>query len=75
VNLSRSAYLDERQVMSAFKRHEIKRMVVAGKSNKEIGNVLGISASAVGKYLTDIYKEEGVKTRLELTVKYIKRRL
>lgn len=39
-----------------------------GKSNKEIGAVLGISTRTVQKHLQRIYSHLGVKTRVEAIV-------
>lgn len=45
---------------------EIARLVGERKSNKRIGNELGISPRTVGTHLSNIFKKLGVRTRAEL---------
>ena len=45
---------------------EIARLVAAGKSNKEVGDALGISARTAGTHLSNIYQKTGVNTRVRL---------
>lgn len=49
------------------REREIVRQLVQGKSNKEIGQELGISAKAVEKHLTTVYYKWNVKGRAEAT--------
>jgi DNA-binding CsgD family transcriptional regulator len=45
---------------------EVARLVVARKSNKEIGAALGISARTVSTHLSNIFGKVGVSSRGEL---------
>jgi DNA-binding CsgD family transcriptional regulator len=45
---------------------EIVRLVVARRSNKEIGTALGISARTASTHLSNIFTKLGVESRGEL---------
>ncbi|PWL28887.1 MAG: hypothetical protein DCO96_08710 [Fluviicola sp. XM-24bin1] len=47
----------------------IKRLILDGKSNKEIAEELFISVSTVKTHINTLYKKEGVSSRKELTSK------
>lgn len=47
---------------------DVLRLVVDGKTNAEIGSVLGISAKTVEKHLDSIYRKMNVVSRVEAAV-------
>ena len=51
------------------REQEIAALVAAGKTNGEIGTVLGISARTVQKHLENIFRKLGVETRMALAMK------
>ena len=51
------------------REQEISALVAAGKTNAEIGLVLGISARTVQKHLENIFRKLGVETRMGLAMK------
>jgi DNA-binding CsgD family transcriptional regulator len=46
-----------------LRESEVLRWLARGKSNAEIGAILGISAATVGKHLEHIYPKLGVENR------------
>jgi DNA-binding CsgD family transcriptional regulator len=48
------------------REHEILNLIIKGKSNKEIEDVLFISMPTVKTHISNIYKKFAVKNRLEL---------
>jgi DNA-binding CsgD family transcriptional regulator len=46
---------------------EIARLVAARKSNREVGEALGISARTVSTHLSNVFAKLGVRSRGELT--------
>lgn len=50
---------------------EVARLLMAGKSNKQIALQLGISTRAVEQHLTHIYEKLGVCSRTEAAIKLI----
>lgn len=51
------------------RENEILALIVAGKTNKEIGETLFISDKTVRNHITPIYEKLGVKTRAQAIVK------
>lgn len=51
------------------REQEIAALVAAGKTNSEIGFLLGISARTVQKHLENIFRKLGVETRMALTMR------
>lgn len=51
------------------REQEIAALVAAGKTNGEIGTVLGISARTVQKHLENTFRKLGVETRMALAMK------
>lgn len=49
---------------------EIMKLVLQGKPNKEVADLLEISQSTVEKHLTSIYARLGVRNRTEATLRY-----
>ncbi|MCL5429604.1 MAG: LuxR C-terminal-related transcriptional regulator [Chloroflexi bacterium] len=49
---------------------EVMNLVVQGKLNTEVSDLLGISQSTVEKHLTSIYAKLGVRNRTEATLRY-----
>jgi DNA-binding CsgD family transcriptional regulator len=45
------------------REREVLRWLARGKSNAEIGAILGISSATVGKHLEHIYPKLGVENR------------
>lgn len=45
------------------RENEVLRWLAAGKTNVDMGEILGISASTVGKHLEHIYEKLGVENR------------
>lgn len=54
------------------REQEIVRLILKGKSNKEIEGELYLSLQTVKNYVTRIYKKAGVRSRTELQSKLIK---
>lgn len=51
----------------------IIKLIVSGKSNKQVADDLGVCGTTLGYKLKHIYKIAGVKGRAELTRKFIGR--
>ena len=49
------------------REREITQLILLGKTNKTIANLLGISEGTVKKILYNTYKKLGIKSRLELS--------
>jgi DNA-binding NarL/FixJ family response regulator len=47
---------------------EVLLALVAGQSNQEIGDTLGISAKTAGHHVQHIYEKAGVRSRAAATV-------
>jgi DNA-binding NarL/FixJ family response regulator len=54
---------------------EVLRLVVAGKTNQEIGFALGISPRTVEKHVDSLYTKMGVSSRVEAAVSAIRDKL
>jgi DNA-binding CsgD family transcriptional regulator len=63
---------DEPRPKLTFRKLQVVAAVVDGLNNQEIADKLFISVSAVKKHLSDIYRAEGVNSRLELVYKVMK---
>lgn len=50
------------------RENQILRLIAKGKSNKEIGNALGIKESTVENHTHNIYNKIGVSTRIQATL-------
>ena len=55
-----------------FRELTILRFMVTGKSNKEIGAVLGISAHTVNKHVANILRKMGASGRTEASVRAVR---
>ena len=51
---------------------EVLQWVAQGKTNMEIGSILGLSHRTVQKHLEHIYQKLGVETRTTATVRALK---
>ena len=49
------------------KRLEVLRWVACGKTNRDIGDILGLSPRTVNKHLEHVYVKLGVETRTAAT--------
>lgn len=54
---------NNRNRLLTLREREVLRWLARGKSNAEIGAILGISAATVGKHLEHIYPKLGVENR------------
>lgn len=54
---------------------EVLRLVVAGKTNQEIGFALGISPRTVEKHVDSLYTKMGVNSRVEAAVSAVRDKL
>lgn len=50
------------------RKSEVAKLISDGLGNKEIGAQLGLSDNTVKAYLTQIYAELGLSTRLQLAL-------
>lgn len=57
----------------SLREREVAELVVAGKSNKEIAAILGISESTVKNHITSILRKLGVQDRMELVLLWTKK--
>ena len=55
-----------------FRELTILRLMVTGKSNKEIGAVLGISSLTVNKHVANILRKMGAGSRTEASVRAVR---
>lgn len=51
---------------------DVLRLVVAGKTNQEIGIALGISEKTVEKHLAEVFAKLGVSSRVEAAVRAVR---
>lgn len=51
---------------------DVLRLVVAGKTNQEIGLTLGISEKTVEKHLAEVFAKLGVSSRVEAAVRAVR---
>ena len=56
--------LDNASLLSARER-QVMELLVAGKSNKEIGNALGLQEVTIKLYLRNAYRKLGARNRVE----------
>lgn len=69
-------HMDEQGKMGLTTREvEVLRLVVAGKTNQEIGIALGISEKTVEKHLEGVFSKLGVASRVEAAVVAVKSKL
>jgi len=54
---------NQRQSSLTAREREVLRWLACGKSNAQIGQILGISAATVSKHLEHIYPKLGVENR------------
>lgn len=54
---------------------DVLRLVVAGKTNQEIGIALGISEKTVEKHLEGVFSKLGVASRVEAAVVAVRKDL
>lgn len=54
---------NHRDRLLTLREREVLRWLARGKTNAEIGAILGISAATVGKHLEHIYPKLGVENR------------
>ncbi|SEN74849.1 helix-turn-helix transcriptional regulator [Paenibacillus sp. OV219] len=54
------------EVLLSFREQEVARLLVAGRSNKEIASELCLSEATVKKHISNIFKKAGVKNRVQL---------
>jgi DNA-binding NarL/FixJ family response regulator len=50
------------------RQHEVLEVLVKGRSNKEIGTLLGIEARTVKAHISQLVGKVGVKNRITLSV-------
>ena len=53
--------------LSDFREVEVLRWVACGKTNRDIGDILGLSPRTVNKHLEHVYVKLGVETRTAAT--------
>jgi DNA-binding NarL/FixJ family response regulator len=69
-------HTDEQSKMGLTSREiEVLRLVVAGKTNQEIGMALGISEKTVEKHLEGVFSKLGVASRVEAAVVAVRSKL
>ncbi len=54
------------------RENEVLQLMVAGKSNKEMAQILNISARMVRRYLRQVYDKLRVNTRVEAAVRAVR---
>ncbi|HVH64399.1 MAG TPA: helix-turn-helix transcriptional regulator [Candidatus Acidoferrum sp.] len=54
---------------STEREHEVLVLVAVGKTNRQIGDRLRLSARTVQKHLEHVYEKLGVRTRTEAAMK------
>ena len=54
---------------------QVLRLLVAGRANKEIADVLGIDVNTVKAYVGRLMRKMGVENRIALTVLAVNRKL
>ncbi len=67
---TRSEELDKTSLTS--REVDVLRLVVAGKTNQEIGAALGISDKTVEKHLESVFSKLGVSSRVEAAVRAVR---
>ena len=55
-----------------FREYTVLEQVVTGKSDKEIGDVLGISATTASRHVSNILKKMGASSRTEAGVRAVR---
>ena len=53
------------------REHEVLRWLASGKTDRDIGDILGISRRTVHKHLQHIYDKLGVETRTAAVVRVL----
>jgi DNA-binding CsgD family transcriptional regulator len=53
------------------REHEVLRWVAAGKTDRDIGDILGISHRTVHKHLQSVYAKLGVETRTAAVMRLV----
>lgn len=67
----RSALTNGERTKSLSKReHEVAQLVVAGLTNREIGERLKLNEHTVKNYLSRVFEKSGVSSRTELMLQY-----
>jgi DNA-binding CsgD family transcriptional regulator len=64
--------MEDQQHQFLDREMEVARLLMEGKSNKQIALQLGVSTRAVEHHLTHIYEKLGVNSRAEAVVKLIR---
>ncbi len=60
------------QPLLSMRGLDVLRLVVAGKTNQEIGVALGISEKTVEKHLAEVFTKLGVSSRVEAAVRAVR---
>lgn len=63
--------IEERSSLTAREK-EILAMLLKGKSNKEISDLMFVSTETVKTHLQNIYRKLGVKSRMEVLAQFLK---
>lgn len=63
---------DPPQPLLSVRGLDVLRLVVAGKTNQEIGIALGISEKTVEKHLAEVFAKLGVSSRVEAAVRAVR---
>jgi two-component system, sensor histidine kinase LadS len=63
--------MDEKLKVLSMREREIFKLIIEGKSNKEIANFLNISIETVKKHINTLFKKLGAKKRTELLDSFI----
>lgn len=67
-----SEWIHEKQMDLTPREREALREVVAGKTNQQIGEALGISEKTVEKHLDSVFTKLGVRSRVEAAVRAVR---
>ena len=64
----------QKQALLAKREEEVANLVVAGLTNREVGERLGLTEHTVSNYLFRIYEKLGISSRVELVLYILKQR-
>ena len=60
-----------RQPCRQFENAEVLLWIARGKSNRDIGDILGLSPRTVNKHLEQVYAKLGVENRASAAIKAV----